>query len=218
MAEIDLLDRYPRANRALDERGAVLDDAVRAVARRHGREFFDGDRKFGYGGYNYHPRFWTETVARWRDHYRLADTARILEVGAAKGFTLYDLHLLMPRAELIGLDISEYAVSHAKPEMRDRLVVGTARDLPFPDDTFDFVVSINTVHNLHRADCIQAIREIQRVSRGHAFLTVDAWRTEEERRRMEKWVITAYTVLHVDEWKDLFAEAGYTGDYYWFIA
>jgi ubiquinone/menaquinone biosynthesis C-methylase UbiE len=218
VGELDLLDRYPRANRAIDERGAVLTEDVRTVARRHGREFFDGDRKFGYGGYNYHPRFWTETVRRWRDHYGLADAARILDVGAAKGFTLYDFSLLMPEASFVGLDISDYAVMNAKPEVRDKLVVGNARDLPFPDASFDLVISINTVHNLKRAECIRAIREIQRVSRGASFLTVDAWRTEEERRRMEKWVLTAYTVLHVDEWKALFAEAGYTGDYYWFIA
>jgi SAM-dependent methyltransferase len=216
--EIDLLDRYPRSNRAIDERGAALSEDVRIVARRHGREFFDGDRRFGYGGYNYHPRFWTETVKRWRDYYSLADTASVLDVGAAKGFTLHDFSLLMPNATFVGLDISEYAVTNAKPEARSKLVVGNARDLPFPDKSFDFVVSINTVHNLKRADCIQAIREIQRVSRGNSFLTVDAWRTEYERRRMEKWVLTAYTVLHVDDWRALFAEAGYTGDYHWFIA
>ena len=203
MAEIDLLDRYPRSARPIDERGSLIDDDVRAVARRHGREFFDGDRRFGYGGYHYHPRFWSETVARLKAYYGLAEDARILDVGAAKGFLLYDFVRLLSGVEVFGLDISTYAVEHAKPEMKSRLAV---------------VLSINTVHNLPRAECVQAIREIQRVSRRHAFLTVDAWRTEEERRRMEKWVLTAYTVLSTEEWQDLFAEAGYRGDYYWFIA
>ena len=78
--------------------------------------------------------------------------------------------------------------------------------------------SINTVHNLPREGCVRSLREIERVSRAHAFITVDAWRNDEEHENMLKWNLTALTYMHVDDWKKLFAEAGYTGDYYWFIA
>lgn len=215
--EIDLMDRYPRSKRPIDERAALITDEHRRVARQFGREFFDGERLFGYGGYNYHPRFWQETVRRFRDHYGLADEASILDVGSGKGFMLHDFHELMPRATLAGIDISQYAYESAMPSVKPVLQVGCASKLPFEDRSFDLVISINTVHNLPLAECKQALREIERVGRGRAFVTVDAWRTEAERERLTKWILTALTYMHVDDWKRTFAEVGYGGDYYWFI-
>ncbi|HEV7225156.1 MAG TPA: class I SAM-dependent methyltransferase [Pirellulales bacterium] len=215
--EIDLLDRYPRSKRPIDERAALVSDEHRRVARQFGREFFDGERLFGYGGYNYHPRFWRETVRRFRDHYGLADDASVLDVGSGKGFMLHDFQELMPRATLAGIDISQYAYENAMPSVKPVLQVGCASKLPFADRSFDLVISINTVHNLPLDECRQALREIERVSRGRAFVTVDAWRTEAERERLMKWILTALTYMHVEDWKRTFAEVGYGGDYYWFI-
>ena len=215
--EIDLMDRYPRSKRPIDERASLVTDEHRRVARQFGREFFDGERLFGYGGYHYHPRFWQETVRRFRDYYGLADDASILDVGSGKGFMLHDFQELMPRAKLAGVDISQYAYDNAMPSVKPVLKVGCASQLPFEDHCFDLVISINTIHNLPRAGCEQALREIERVGRGRAFVTVDAWRTEAERERLMKWILTAQTYMHVDDWKQMFAEVGYTGDYYWFI-
>jgi SAM-dependent methyltransferase len=217
LAEINLLDRYPRSKRSVADRGPAITDDVREVARRYGRDYFDGDRKYGYGGYSYHPRFWQETVRRFRDHYELPDDARVLDVGCAKGFMLHDFKELMPRMTVAGLDISEYAIENAMDDVKPFLTVGNARELPYPDRSFDLVTALNTIHNLPRDECKQALREIQRVSCGNSFIVVDAWRTDEERNRMKDWVVTAQTVMHVDDWKALFDEAGYTGDYYWFI-
>ena len=218
MAEINLMDMYPRSKRPIEERGKLITEENRRVARQFDREYFDGERLTGYGGYGYHPRFWTDTVRRFRDHYRLAETASLLDVGCAKGFMLHDFELLMPKMRLAGIDISEYAYEHAMEDVKPFLRVGNATELPFEDASFDLVISINTVHNLAQADCKRALREIQRVSRGNAFVTMDAWRTEDERQRLMKWNLTALTYMHVDDWKKLFAEVGYTGDYYWFIA
>lgn len=215
--EIDLMDRYPRSQRPIDERAALVTDEHRRVARQFGQEFFDGDRLFGYGGYRYHPRFWQETVRRFRDHYQLADDAAILDVGSGKGFMLHDFRELMPRATLAGVDISQYAYDHALDSVKPLLRVGCATKLPFADRSFDLVISINTIHNLPLEECKQALREIERVGRGRAFITVDAWRDEAQRQRLMKWILTALTYMHVDDWKRLFAEVGYTGDYYWFI-
>lgn len=216
--EVNLLDRYPRVSRPVEERGRRVTAEQRAVAREFGREYFDGDRLNGYGGYSYHPRFWQATVRRMRDYYRLREDSTVLDVGCAKGFMLHDFVELMPGLGIAGLDISEYAIQHAIDTVRPRLCVGNASALPFGDRSFDLVVSINTVHNLEKTSCVQALREIQRVSRRYAFVTVDAWRSEEERARLMKWNLTALTYMHADDWRRLLTEAGYAGDYYWFVA
>jgi SAM-dependent methyltransferase len=216
--EINLLDQYPKSKRPIDERAKLITEIDRAIARKFDVEYFDGDRLTGYGGYNYHPRFWTDTVKRFRDYYKLKDDARILDVGCAKGFMMYDFSLLMPKAEIRGIDVSQYAYQHCKKEMQPFIQVANANNLPFADHHFDLVICINTIHNLPPIDCKQALREIQRVTRANAFVMNDAWRTETERQSMLNWNLTALTYMHVDDWKKLFDEVGYSGDYYWFIA
>lgn len=216
--EIDLLDQYPRSKRPIEERGALVSDDHRLVARQFGKEFFDGERLYGYGGYEYHPRFWQATVRRFQEYYGLAGNGKVLDIGCAKGFMLHDFKEMSPELTVAGIDISEYAIESSIDTVRESLEVGNAKSLPFPDDSFDLVISINTVHNLPEKDCRKALREIERVSRGHSFITVDAWRTEKEREQMLKWNLTALTYMHVAQWEKLFREVGYTGDYYWFIA
>lgn len=218
MAEINLMDRYPRHQRPIDERAKLITEAHRAVARRFDQEFFDGDRLTGYGGYNYHPRFWVETVRRFRDTYDLTENSSVLDVGCGKGFMLHDFKQLMPKMTVAGIDISGYAIANAMTDMKDYLKVGDAKALPYPDKSFDLVVAINTIHNLPLAECKTSLREITRVSRRHAFIIVDAWRNEAEKLRMLAWNLTALTYMHVRDWKTLFDEVGYCGDYYWFIA
>jgi len=218
MAEINLLNLYPRSKRPIDERAQLVTEADRELSRQFGKDYFDGDRRHGYGGYNYHPRFWQPTVKRIRDYYHLADDASLLDVGCGKGFMLHDFKELMPNLTVAGIDVSPYALENAMEPVQPFLRLGNAKELPFPDQSFDLVLAINTVHNLPLPECKQALREVQRVSRRHAFIVVDAWRTEEERDRLERWVLTALTYMHVADWEKLFAEVGYTGDYYWFIA
>jgi SAM-dependent methyltransferase len=218
MSEINLMDLYPKSSRPIDERGSSITEAHREIARQFGKEFFDGERLYGYGGYNYHPRFWQDTVKRFRDHYQLANDASVLDVGCAKGFMLHDFKELMPDMTVAGIDVSKYANDNAIESVAPYLQVGSALELPYDDDSFDLVISINTVHNLPLEECKESLREIQRVSRAHAFVTMDAWRSDLEHERMLQWNLTGLTYMHVDDWKKLFAEVGYTGDYYWFIA
>ena len=150
-------------------------------------------------------------------HFKIKSGHSILDVGCGKGFMLHDFNEAIPGLEVIGIDISEYAISKGHPPVKEYLNVGDARSLPFKDMSIDFTISITTLHNLERDDCIIALREIQRVTRKGAFITVDAYRNDKEKKTMEEWNLTALTVLHVDEWKDLFEEAGYTGDYYLFM-
>jgi ubiquinone/menaquinone biosynthesis C-methylase UbiE len=216
--EINLLDRYPVSSRPIDDRGRLITSEDRKIAQQFGREYFDGDRLTGYGGYNYHPRFWTETVKRFRDRYHLAPDAAVLDVGCAKGFMMYDFKQLMPDMTMAGIDISHYAHEHAIEDMKEFIRLGNAASLPYPDRSFDLVISINTIHNLELQDCKRALREIQRVSRNDAFITVDAFRTQLEHERLLQWNLTALTYMSTADWKKLFTEVGYTGDYYWFIA
>jgi ubiquinone/menaquinone biosynthesis C-methylase UbiE len=218
VGEVNLMQYYPRTKRPIEGRARTVTETDRALSRQFGRDYFDGDRMHGYGGYAYHPRFWTETVRHFRDYYRLAEDASVLDVGCAKGFMLHDFKVLMPKLTVAGLDVSQYAYDQAMPDVKPFITIGNCKQLPYPDRSFDLVISINTVHNLPLEGCKQAIREIQRVSKAHSFIMVDAWRTEEERKRLEQWVVTCLTAMHVDDWKRLFKDMGYAGDYYWFIA
>lgn len=215
--EIDLLANYPKAKRNLDERAASKTEADRAIARQFGQDFFDGDRRHGYGGFGYMPRFWQPVIPAFQAHWGLNGSSRVLDVGCAKGFMMHDMAELIPGITVKGIDVSEYAIANAIGSMRPHVQVADARQLPFEDRSFDVVISINTIHNLELDDCGQALQEIQRVSRGQAFITVDAYRSEDEKRRMFAWNLTAKTILSVDEWTAFFKKVGYTGDYYWFI-
>jgi SAM-dependent methyltransferase len=218
--EVNLLDQYPKSSRTgkVGERAVHISDEQREISRQFGKDYFDGDRMYGYGGYHYHPRFWQGVVRRIRDFYDLSENVSLLDVGCAKGFMLYDFSQLMPGLTIAGIDISEYAIENAIDEVKPFLRVGDAKELPFEDGSFDLVTAINSIHNLPLEECKQALREIERVSRKHSFVQVDAYRTQQEKERLERWVLTCRTYMHVDEWKSLFAEVGYTGDYYWFIA
>lgn len=215
--EIDLLVNYPKTTRNLEERVASKTEVDRNVARQFGKDFFDGDRRHGYGGFNYLSRFWQPVIPTFQKYWKLNETSTVLDVGCAKGFMLHDMAQLIPGIAVKGIDVSEYAIANAIEAMKPHVQVADARKLPFGDKSFDVVIAINTIHNLERADCAQALREIQRVSRGGSYVMVDAYRSDKEKERMFAWNLTAKTIMHVDEWKVIFAEVGYTGDYFWFI-
>jgi SAM-dependent methyltransferase len=215
--EIDLLIHYPKAKRNIKERGATKTEQDRAIARQFGKDFFDGDRRHGYGGFSYMERFWTPVVPIFQNQYELTSQSSILDVGAAKGFMLYDFQRLIPNITIAGIDISPYSIEHAKEEVKPFLQVANATSLPYENNSFDLVISINTVHNLEKDDLAKALQEIERVSRKNSFITVDAYRNDEEKELMYHWNLTAKTIMHVDEWKTFFNDIGYTGDYYWFI-
>lgn len=213
----NLLKNYPKTKRDIAGRATTKSAHVRELAREFGKEFFDGDRQYGYGGFSYHPRFWQPVIPDFQKAYNLTSASSVLDVGCAKGFMLYDFTQLIPGIHISGIDISDYAISHAIPEIQSFLRVGNAKKLPFPDNSFDLVISINTVHNLPLPECKQAIAEIERVSKKHAFITVDAYRNDKEKETMLAWNLTAKTILSVDDWVGLFDEVGYSGDYDWFI-
>lgn len=214
MAEIDLLRRYPKAKRNVGMRASAKTEEHIRISRQYGEEYFDGSRDYGYGGYRYDGR-WIPVAEDIVAHFGLKAGQRVLDVGCAKGFLVKDLMKVCPGLEAFGLDISEYALMHCEPEAVGRLHLGNCKKMPFPDRSFDAVIAINTVHNLPRDECVQAVREIERLAPGRGYIQVDSYRTPEERELFLSWVLTAYTHDYPEGWKKIFAEAGYTGDYYW---
>ena len=216
-AEINLLKNYPNSKRNLEERSLGTDEQTRSIAREFGKDFFDGERKFGYGGFSYNKRFWQPVVPDLINHWNLNSSSSLLDVGCAKGFFLHDLSIMIPGIKVKGIDISQYAIDNTIETMTDYCQYGNAYNLEFQDNSFDIVFSINTVHNLEIEECKVAIKEIERVSKKGSFITVDAYETEDEKERMFKWNLTAKTILSKKDWINVFNECGYTGDYHWFI-
>jgi ubiquinone/menaquinone biosynthesis C-methylase UbiE len=215
--EINLLKKYPKSKRNLDERFNDKSRKIRSIARKFGKNFFDGDRKYGYGGFKYNPRFWREVALDFKKYWKLNKKSSVLDVGCAKGFMLYDLKKIIPGIKVSGIDISRYAVQNSKIEVRRFLKVANAKKLPFPDKSFDVVVSINTIHNLNKRDFAKSLKEIMRVTKKYAFITVDAYRNNKEKKKMYMWNLTAKTIMSVKKWKLFFKKNNYTKDYYWFV-
>ena len=215
MNEVNLLARYPRARRDVKARVGNK-DANRAIAMQFGMAYFDGTREQGYGGYRYDGR-WIPIAEDIVRHFNLKPGDRVLDVGCGKGFLVKDLMKVCPGLEAFGLDISAYAVMHCEPEVIGRVHVGNAASLPFPDRSFQAVTSINTIHNLDRAGCLQALREMERLAPGKGYVQMDTFRNAEEEQVFLDWVLTARTYGPPQYWIDLLREAGYLGDYYWTI-
>ena len=214
--EIDLLIDYPKSKRNLDDRENFKTEENIKIARKFGKEFFDGSRETGYGGFTYNSKYWTEVVKKFKNYWNLNSYSSLLDVGCGKGFMLYDFKKLLPGLKIKGVDISDYAVDNGMDAIRNDLSVCNAKKLPYVDNSFDYTISINTVHNLELEECEMAIQEIERVSKISSFITVDAYRNEEEKKLMYAWNLTAKTIMSVEEWKTFFKKNNYFGDYFWF--
>jgi len=182
------------------------------IAKRFDVDYWDGDRLVGYGGMKYDGR-WRKVADALRDHYQLKAGDRVLDVGCGKGFLLYDLTQSVPGLEVCGLDVSQYAIEHAKEEVRPFLTVGHANSLPHADASFDLVVSITTLHNLRCYDLDKALREIERVGKKNKYVCVESFRTEEEKVNLMYWQLTCEAFYWPAEWDWWFKHTGYTGDH-----
>lgn len=214
MPELDLLRSLPKSKRNITARETGKTPEMVALSREYGQAYFDGPRDVGYGGYRYDGR-WKPVAKDIIAQYDLKPGDRVLDVGCAKGFLVKDL--LAEGIDAYGLDVSEYALLNCEPEVVGRLQIGSAERLPFPDQSFDVVLALNSLHNLKRPELILALREMERLARKGKFLQVDSFHTPEQKAIFESWVLTAYTYGYPHEWEAIFAEAGYTGDYYWTI-
>lgn len=214
MPYIDFLSSlHTRTKRDYLERVRRGDKAeCAAIAKQFDREYWDGDRRHGYGGFHYDGR-WEAMARELIAHYGLRAGQRVLDVGCGKGFLLFELQKLVPGLEVRGIDISSYALANAKEEIRASLDCGLAQQLPYPDNSFDLIISLNTLHNLYLFDLMRALREIERVKRGGSYLVVESYRNEVEKANLLHWQLTCECFFTPEEWQFIFAEAGYLGDY-----
>jgi len=215
MARIDFLqEMHGKTRRDYVARVVQFDKAeCSTVAKRFGAEYWDGPRQYGYGGYRYDGR-WRPLADKLAAHFAIKPGDRVLDVGCGKGFLLYELTQSVPGIEAFGLDISEYGVGDAKPEVKSQIAVGNARALPFPSDSFDVVISLGTLHNLPVEQTIEAFAEIERVGRSpRKYVMVESFRDERERANLMYWQLTCESLLSPSSWAWAIERAGYRGDH-----
>lgn len=182
------------------------------IAKKFDFDYWDGDRKIGYGGFKYDGR-WRSVAEKLADHYKLNSNSKVLDVGCGKGFLLYDLTRVIPGIQIKGLDISKYALENSKEEIKKELIVGNAKKLPFEDNSFDLIISINTLHNLKSFDLESALNEIERVSNKDKYLVVESYRNEEEKVNLLYWQLTCESFYSPEEWDWWLKKCNYTGDH-----
>ena len=187
--------------------------ACTQVAKQWGKDYWDGDRCYGYGGYTYDGR-WRPVAEAMARHYGLKAGDKILDVGCGKAFLLYELTQVVPGIEITGVDVSTYGIEHAKEEVKPFLKVANATDLPFQDGEFDFVYSLNTLHNLKVFELYKAIQEVQRVGKtDKKYILLESFRNESEKANLLYWQLTCQSFYSTEEWVWLYNQNGYTGDY-----
>ena len=217
MIEVDFLSPLHKATKR-DYIARVTDKSypkakAAELAKKFDFDYWDGDRKICYGGYHYIKGRWEKVALALVNHYKLPEEAKILDVGCGKGYLLYDFKKILPKADVYGLDISKYALTNAKEEIKENLTLGSATNLPWPKDYFDLVISINTIHCLYAYDLKKAITEIERVGKNNKYICVESYRNEIEKANMLYWQVTCEAFNTPEEWKWWFESNGYTGDY-----
>jgi SAM-dependent methyltransferase len=193
----------------------MIDNKVEAmlVAKKYEEQYWDGDRRYGYGGYKYIPGRWKPVAEALISEYGLSNESSILDVGCGKGFLLYEIQLLLPEIKITGFDVSDHGLKSRHHDFKGKLFKHRAQDpYPFLDKEFDLVISITTLHNLRLPELEVALKEIERVGK-KAYVMLESYRNELEMFNLECWALTAESLLDEKEWIWLYEHFGYTGDY-----
>lgn len=191
------------------------DEKVKCMkkAKEYEYDYWDGDRRYGYGGYKFIPGRWKPVAEKLINEYSLTNQSKVLDVGCGKAFLLKELKLLLPELDVVGIDISEHGLNNAPLELRDSLMSQKAQDkYPFKDNEFDLVISLGCLHNLQIFDLQKALSEIERVGK-NGYLMLESYRNEEELFNLQCWALTCESFFDMDEWIWIYKHFGYSGDY-----
>jgi SAM-dependent methyltransferase len=192
----------------------MVDEKVHCMlkAKEYEFDYWDGDRRYGYGGYRYDGR-WKVVAQQLIDHYQLGPTARILDVGCGKAHLLHELKLLLPQADVVGFDVSTHGLADAPEAIRPYLFRYRAQDpYPWGDKHFDLVISFGCLHNLRLFELQTAVREIERVGKDK-YIMLESYRNELEQFNLQCWALTCESFFDTAEWIWLYRHFGYSGDY-----
>ena len=182
-------------------------------AKEYEEDYWDGDRRFGYGGYKYLPGRWKPVAESLIETYNLNNSSSILDVGCGKGFLLHEIKLLLPEITIKGFDISNHGLSCALDSVKDDLFIHKAQDpYPFKDNEFDLVISLGCLHNLRLMELEVALGEIERVGK-QGYVMLESYRNEAEQFNLQCWALTCESFFDEDEWVWLYNHFGYKGDY-----
>jgi len=212
MREFDALADYPEPKNPRVVGPNLRTIQNRIVAAYRGRDFYDGDRNSGYGGFQYDGR-WVPVAKKMVSEYGLTNRSAILQINCEKGFLLRDLKSEIPGARVQGTEISEYAIEKAMPEVKDFILKAPFTSLPFEDGEYDFIIAIGAIYSLNLPDAITCLKEIQRVGRGKSFITLAAYDNEDDFRLFRYWTLLGTTVLSKPDWCEVLNHVSYTGDY-----
>jgi len=212
MREFSPLHDYPEPQTPRKVSSNIRTIHNRIVSSYRDGRYYDGDRNDGYGGFKYDGR-WVPIAENMCREYDIGESSAVLQVGCEKAFLLHDFLQISPGLKVRGTDISDYAIEHAMESVKPFISKEPFTDLSFADSEFDLVIAIGVVYTLNLPDAIQCLKEIQRVGKGKSFITLAAYRTEEEKTLFEWWTLLGSTLLHEDEWVEVLKHTGYTGDY-----
>ncbi len=194
--------------------GRMQDEKIVCMkkAKKYGADYWDGDRRFGYGGYSYDGR-WKAVAENIIAEYQLTEASKILDVGCGKAHLLHEIKLLLPGVEVVGFDSSEYGIADAPEEIKPVLHLRKAQETyPWSDNHFDLVLSLGCLHNLEVFDLKKALSEIERVGKEKYFMT-ESYRSEDELFNLQCWALTCESFFSKKEWMWLFDQFGYSGDF-----
>ena len=182
-------------------------------AKKYSFNYWDGDRKYGYGGYSYIADRWKPLAIQLIEDYKLTPSSKVLDAGCGKGFLLLEIKKILPDIEIIGIDISKYALDEAPDILKQNFFIHNLRNkLPFINNEFDLVLAINTIHNLKINELQIAIQEIERVGK-EKYIATESYQNEEEQFNLQCWALTCESFYSKESWIWLFDHFGYTGDY-----
>ena len=193
----------------------MMDDKVNCMlkAKKYEFDYWDGNRRYGYGGYKYMPGRWKTAAELLIKNYNLTNKSSVLDVGCGKAFLLYEMKLILPGLKISGFDISKHGLAQAKKEIKKDLFTHRAQEIyPFKDKQFDLVMSLGCLHNLRIFELEVALKEIERVGM-QGYIMLESYRNELEQFNLQCWALTCESFFDHEEWPWLYKHFGYTGDY-----